>query len=98
MQKQLIKWIIGSFALSAMTLTGCTPKHPVDPNDPLQEYNRAMFAFNKQVDRFAIRPVAVVYNAITPSPVQKGVTNFFKNTFEITTFRMIFYKVISLIC
>lgn len=47
--------------------------------DPYEGYNRKMFAFNMKVDKFVYRPVAKVYDTITPKPLQKGVTNFFAN-------------------
>ncbi|OGT45564.1 MAG: hypothetical protein A3E82_00355 [Gammaproteobacteria bacterium RIFCSPHIGHO2_12_FULL_38_11] len=87
MRKQLTKIMIGSLALMAMTLTGCTKKpDAATNNDPLEGYNRFMFAFNHDIDRVAIRPAAQTYKFITPVVLQKGVTNFFNNTFEITTF------------
>ena len=36
-------------------------------NDPLQPFNRAMFAFNDVVDRALIRPLAVGYRAVLPT-------------------------------
>ncbi|MCX7120654.1 MAG: VacJ family lipoprotein [Gammaproteobacteria bacterium] len=87
MRKQLSKIVIGSLALTAMALSGCAKKPDATVNnDPLEGYNRFMFAFNHDIDRVAIRPVAQGYKFITPVVLQKGVTNFFNNTFEITSF------------
>ena len=86
MQKKLTKWMLGSLALVTVGLTGCTPKPNATPGDPFESYNRAMFAFNNQIDRMFIKPTAIVYEKVTPTLIQKGVTNFFNNTFEITTF------------
>ena len=48
-------------------------------NDPIAPFNRAMFAFNKQMDGMFLRPAAVVYKAVLPEPVQDGVHNFLAN-------------------
>lgn len=50
-----------------------------DPKDPLQAYNRVMFAFNERADQYALKPVAKAYRFITPKPVQFVVGNFFSN-------------------
>ena len=47
--------------------------------DPYQGFNRAMFSFNEQIDRFLFKPIATVYNKIMPKPLNKGVHNVFKN-------------------
>lgn len=61
----------------AALLTGCaTSKHP---DDPWESYNRVVFKFNEQVDKVALKPVAKVYNAVVPAPVNKGVSNFYAN-------------------
>lgn len=75
------------FCLSLLligVLTGCT-RHPTDPNDPLEPFNRAMFAFNMGVDHMIYRPVTKVYTTIIPPPLQRGVSNVFSNLGELTT-------------
>jgi len=67
-------------------LSGCAYKHhKVDPADPLERYNRKMYAFNKVVDRLYIRPVTEVYSRFMPTFVQNMVNNFFQNLGEIPT-------------
>lgn len=87
MKNRITKWICGLFALTTMTLlTGCASK-PTDPtHDPLEGYNRFMFAVNMDVDHLVIGPAAMIYSKVTPPIAQKGVTNFFDNVSEITTF------------
>ncbi len=71
----------------SLLLTGCaTPKDPgyssLSPpplSDPLEPVNRMVFGFNDGLDRFLIRPVAVVYAHIVPSAVRLSVSNFFSN-------------------
>lgn len=47
--------------------------------DPWEPMNTNIFEFNRQVDRFVLKPVAKGYNFITPDLVQVGVSNFFYN-------------------
>jgi len=47
--------------------------------DPLEPLNTSIFEFNRQMDRFVLKPVAKGYNFITPDLVQVGVSNFFYN-------------------
>ena len=56
-----------------------------DPKDPLQAYNRVMFAFNERADQYALKPVAKAYRFITPKPVQFVVGNFFSNLGDLWT-------------
>lgn len=90
MQKKLVRLLVGSLTITAIALTGCAKKPDTNTtatnHDPLEGYNRAMFAFNRGIDRVIIRPIALGYQKATPSFFQQGVTNFFNNTFEITTF------------
>lgn len=64
-------------ALAVTLLAGCATTG--NPDDPLEGFNRAMFSFNEQVDRVAIKPAAQVYEAVLPSPVRTGVGNVLGN-------------------
>lgn len=86
MRKNITKWIIGSLAITTLSLTGCVRTPDRSANDPLEGYNRAMFAFNQDIDHLVIRPTAVVYNTITPPVLQSGISNVFNNVDEISTF------------
>lgn len=56
------------------------------PNvDPYEKFNRAIYKFNDALDHVILRPVAKVYDTITPTPLRKGVSNFFDNVDMITT-------------
>lgn len=55
-------------------------------HDPLEGMNRVVFAFNDTVDRFLLRPVAKGYDFIFPSPIKKGVSNFFGNIGDVRSF------------
>jgi phospholipid-binding lipoprotein MlaA len=68
-----------------LLLNGCATTSSNNPEDPLESINRPIYTFNRTLDKAILRPVAKGYNAITPEPVQKGVTNFFENLDDITT-------------
>lgn len=77
-----------------MVLGGCATTQPSEseeesfsahPEDPWEGFNRRVFAFNDVVDRYTLKPVAQVYAAVTPDPVQTGVGNFFSNLGEVLT-------------
>ncbi|WP_295390248.1 VacJ family lipoprotein [uncultured Thiodictyon sp.] len=75
-------------ALMAALLTGCAsaPNRLTDPRDPLEPVNRAVFRFNTDFDKAFMVPLAKGYKAITPEPVNRGVTNFFANIDDVTSF------------
>lgn len=67
----------------------------VDPNveyvvqevyDPWEGFNRSMYKFNYQFDRFVFLPAVRSYKFITPDLLETGVHNFFLNVGEITNF------------
>ena len=60
---------------AALALTGCATTHP---QDPFENFNRAMFQFNDTVDQAAVKPAAQMYKTL-PDFVQIGVGNFFGN-------------------
>lgn len=73
------------FALIPALLVGCSSvRHPSNPDDPYEGYNRKVFKFNRGVDKVVYRPVAKVYTTVTPKFAQKGVSNFFSNLDDLT--------------
>lgn len=70
--------------LSFMLLSGCATVNG-DPRDPIEGLNRAIYKFNDGADRVVFKPLAKGYQAVTPSPVDKGVTNFFGNLEDVVT-------------
>ena len=70
-----------------MTLAGCATVDPEyrDPRDPFESFNRAMYRFNDGLDRAIVKPLARGYAAITPEPVDRGITNFFSNLDDISS-------------
>lgn len=47
--------------------------------DPWEPVNTKVFEFNRQFDRWVLKPVARGYNAVVPDPVQIGISNLFYN-------------------
>lgn len=74
-------------ATLALTLaSACAPANDPHPSDPLEGWNRGVFAFNNAIDTVIIEPVAEGYRFVTPKPVRTGVANFFGNLKEPMTF------------
>ncbi|MDJ0945263.1 MAG: VacJ family lipoprotein [Kiloniellales bacterium] len=61
-------------------------QHPIEVSDPLEGFNRAVYNFNTEFDRFVFLPVVEAYQTVTPDLAQKGVSNFFSNITELITF------------
>jgi phospholipid-binding lipoprotein MlaA len=47
--------------------------------DPWESFNRTMFSFNRQLDRFVLKPVAKVWNFVVPELAQQSLSNAFDN-------------------
>jgi phospholipid-binding lipoprotein MlaA len=75
------RWRCGFLAsvTAVVMLTGCAG---APRNDPLEPFNRKMFAFNEAVDAALLKPAATIYQGMVPSPIRTGVTNFFNNVFD----------------
>ena len=78
MRKPGSSFRIAALACGVILASGCAST-PRNPDDPLEGYNRAMFAFNENLDKALVKPVAQAYDYVTPKPVQTGVGNFFSN-------------------
>ncbi|PYF84552.1 MULTISPECIES: VacJ family lipoprotein [Marinomonas] len=76
---------LGTLLFGAMLLLvqSCAQVPVETKEDPWEGFNRSMFIFNDAVDGAVLKPVAQGYKAVTPTPVQKGVSNFFSNLGEI---------------
>jgi phospholipid-binding lipoprotein MlaA len=51
-------------------------------NDPMEGYNRSMYKFNYNFDKYVFLPVVNTYEFILPTFAQTGVSNFFNNINE----------------
>jgi phospholipid-binding lipoprotein MlaA len=69
-----------TLALATTGMQGCaTRQNP----DPLEPWNRHVFAFNESLDANVLRPVATGYNEVTPEPLRNNVRNFFNNIRDV---------------
>jgi phospholipid-binding lipoprotein MlaA len=84
----LLRKVALSLGLAALVaVSGCATIDPEyrDPRDPFESFNRAMYRFNDGLDRAIIKPLAQGYIAITPEPIDRGITNFFNNLGDVTS-------------
>lgn len=72
-------------ALLLTSLVLAVSAQAADPRDPWERFNRGVFAFNDQLDRWVLKPVARGYRWLAPEPVDKAVTHFFANVGEVVT-------------
>jgi phospholipid-binding lipoprotein MlaA len=70
-------------ALATLSLSACATGP--NPDDPYEDFNRQMFAFNEGLDKAVIEPVAYGYRAVTNEPIREGVGNFTGNLNEPLT-------------
>ena len=64
--------------LASATVAGCATD-PSGQNDPYDQTNRSIFAFDQMLDHAVARPVAVIYNHAVPELARDGVHNFLSN-------------------
>jgi len=78
-------------ALSATTVGDASPEDPFDSfaktgegqleeYDPWELLNATFFEFNRQLDRWVLKPIAKGYNYVVPNIVQIGIRNIFYNS------------------
>lgn len=70
---------LAPLAIALLALSACSTNNA---DDPLESYNRGMFAANEAVDTVLLRPVAQGYRYITPEGVRWRVRNVSDNLYE----------------
>ena len=68
-----------------MSLSGCAvvpPDSGSNPSDPWETFNRQTHAFNGELDRLFLRPIAQSYVDYVPDGVRHSVSNAFANVGE----------------
>ena len=69
-----------------VSVVGCATGPQANARDPLEPFNRGVFAFNDAADRAVFKPAATLYRDLTPALVRAGVTNFFGNLEDVWSF------------
>ncbi|MBL8306181.1 MAG: VacJ family lipoprotein [Rubrivivax sp.] len=69
----------------AAVLAGCAtaPAAAGAPNDPWENWNRKVFAFNDKVDEAVLKPVAETYRDTVPKIVRTTVDNVLGNIYDV---------------
>ncbi|WP_306253119.1 VacJ family lipoprotein [Parvularcula sp. IMCC14364] len=62
-----------------LTTTACSTLPEDQYVDPYEGWNRKVYNLNDDLDKAVVKPVTQVYVAVTPDPVEKGVSNFYDN-------------------
>jgi len=74
--------VLGVLAITLVLLSACATTQGDSGGvdyDPLEPMNRKVHSFNMALDKAVLRPLAKGYKTVVPSPLRKGVTNFFSN-------------------
>ncbi len=82
--RQVIK-STGMLALLALSGSAWAGAVASDPADPWESFNRGVFRFNETADRYVGKPVAKIYQAVTPESVDDAITRIFNNLAEPIT-------------
>jgi phospholipid-binding lipoprotein MlaA len=65
--------------LVSVSVAGCASTDTSGQNDPYEQTNRSIFAFDEGLDHNVARPVAVFYNDVVPGFARTGVHNVLGN-------------------
>lgn len=58
----------------------------VEVSDPIEPVNRAVYGFNRVLDKFILKPIAQGYKFAVPELGRKGISNVLQNLTEPVTF------------
>ena len=73
-----------AFSLGCASAAPYNPDNPLDKWDPIEPFNRHVYKFNADFDRWVLLPVAHVYEYL-PRFMRVGVRNFFDNFGQVST-------------
>ena len=77
-------------SLAVLAVGACATPHPGSiadaQRDPWEKTNRKIYALNRGLDRYALKPASNVYRAVVPGAARRGVTNGLNNITEPTSF------------
>ncbi|MDH5360226.1 MAG: VacJ family lipoprotein [Gammaproteobacteria bacterium] len=69
--------------ITGLALSACASNQKVNPQDPWETTNRAIYRFNEGFDNYITRPVSTTYQTITPNWLNVGFSNFFNNLGDV---------------
>jgi len=69
---------------NALMLSACIAQG-TNPDDPYEQINRKIYAFNSGVDYALLKPAAKFYKAVLPSPIRAGINNVYNNVNMLPT-------------
>src|SRR5688572_7938824 len=72
---------LASMLLCVSLFAGCATG--TNPQDPWEGFNRGVYAFNDNVDRAVLKPLAQAYRAVLPQFIRSSVSNFFSNVNDV---------------
>jgi len=75
--------LLSFIPLMAIPLASLASVDEYEEIDPWEGFNRSIYSFNETMDEYLLRPVAIGYKKITPSIINKGITNFFGNIGDV---------------
>jgi phospholipid-binding lipoprotein MlaA len=67
-----------------LLLAGCASQSASTARDPLEGFNRTMFAASERLDTVLLKPIARGYDAAVPTPVKMSIGNFFDNFRDVS--------------
>ena len=71
--------ILGVAALAACSAPDTTVDRGQGINDPYEQTNRSIHAFNRGLDRALVRPAAKGYSSLLPDEIEDSIGNFAEN-------------------
>lgn len=72
-------FICNAESVNADSTNGFEVEEGINENDPWEPFNEKTFWFNRQFDRYLLKPVATGYDWVLPDPVQVSVGNALDN-------------------
>lgn len=70
-------------ALCSILANAASAQKATHPDDPFESFNRASYQFNKKLDQYILKPMALTYDLLTPQLVKKAALNVFANMGEV---------------
>ena len=76
--------------VAVLSVAACATPHPGSiaqaERDPWEKTNRKVYALNRGLDRYALKPASNAYRAVVPGAARRGISNGLNNITEPTSF------------